>query len=63
MVWGSGDFHKMGRQKVALARQLADFEMQVVICDVDTVGCSRFCRRHLPGGSWQALESTCYLQQ
>ena len=41
MVWGSGDFHKMGRQKVALARQLAGFEMPVVICDVDTVGIAK----------------------
>ncbi len=38
MVWGGGDFHKLQRQKLALARQLAGFEVQVVICDADTVG-------------------------
>ena len=38
MVWGDGDFHRLQRQKVALVRQLAGFEVQVVICDADTVG-------------------------
>ena len=46
----------MGRRKVALARQLAGFAMQVVICDVDTVGRSQgFCSRHLPDGTWEPL--------
>ena len=56
MVWGSGDFHEMGRQKVALAQQLAGFETPVVICDVDTVGTAQgFAGGTFFGGSWQAF--------
>ena len=59
MVWGSGDFHKIGRQKVALARQLAGFKMPAVICDVDTVSVAQgFAGGTLSGGSWQAMVSS-----
>jgi hypothetical protein len=35
--WGSPLFHKMGRQKVDLARTFTDFGLDLCLCDVDTV--------------------------
>ena len=36
-VWGSASFHKMGRQKVELARAFLGFGLDLCLCDVDTV--------------------------
>ena len=54
MVWGGRDFHKLQRQKVALMRQLAGFEMQVVICDADTVGPAGGGADKIPGAGWSS---------
>lgn len=35
--WGTEAFHKMGRQKVDLARTFTDFGLDLCLCDVDTV--------------------------
>ncbi|PSC68170.1 glycosyltransferase family 77 [Micractinium conductrix] len=35
--WGTAAFHKMGRQKVDLARTFTDFGLDLCLCDVDTV--------------------------
>jgi hypothetical protein len=36
-VWGSPTFHKMGRQKVELARLFTSYGLDLCLCDVDTV--------------------------
>jgi arabinosyltransferase len=35
--WGSGKFHKMGRQKINLLQTFLSFELDIVLCDTDTV--------------------------
>lgn len=35
--WGSPTFHKMGRQKVDLALAFLSYELDLCLCDVDTV--------------------------
>lgn len=35
--WGSPTFHKMGRQKVDLARTFNEYGLDLCLCDVDTV--------------------------
>jgi hypothetical protein len=35
--WGSPTFHKMGRQKVDLARTFTGYDLDLCLCDVDTV--------------------------
>uniref|UniRef100_A0A7R9V221 Nucleotide-diphospho-sugar transferase domain-containing protein n=1 Tax=Chlamydomonas euryale TaxID=1486919 RepID=A0A7R9V221_9CHLO len=34
--WGSGNFHKMGRAKIALIKDFLEFGVDVVITDIDT---------------------------
>jgi hypothetical protein len=35
--WGSGNFHKMGRQKISLLKAFLAFGLDIVLCDGDTV--------------------------
>eukprot|EP00192_Tetraselmis_astigmatica_P008881 CAMPEP_0117652350 /NCGR_PEP_ID=MMETSP0804-20121206/2579_1 /TAXON_ID=1074897 /ORGANISM="Tetraselmis astigmatica, Strain CCMP880" /LENGTH=607 /DNA_ID=CAMNT_0005458389 /DNA_START=187 /DNA_END=2010 /DNA_ORIENTATION=+ len=36
-VWGGDHFHKMGRQKIGLAKTFTNFGLDLMLCDVDVV--------------------------
>ena len=37
LAWGGESFHKMGRQKITLARLFLEFELNLFLVDVDVV--------------------------
>ena len=37
LAWGGESFHKMGRQKITLARLFLDFKLNLLLVDVDVV--------------------------